>query len=50
MNWWEIGTTDADDAVPRPQAVAIYRHSAQDRQEKGRASFLCVPVFSQAPR
>src|SRR5210317_1209178 len=30
--WWEIGTPDVN-ALPRIQAIAYYRHSAQDRQE-----------------
>ena len=33
MNWWEVGATDAENGSPRPEAVAYYRHSAQDRQE-----------------
>ncbi len=32
-HWWEIGTTDQDDAPVKVRAVAYYRHSAQDRQE-----------------
>jgi len=31
-HWWEIGTAESA-AIPKPQAVAYYRHSAQDRQE-----------------
>ena len=32
-HWWEIATEDPSLAIPRPRAVAYYRHSAQDRQE-----------------
>ena len=31
-HWWEIAAEDQATAA-RPQAVAYYRHSAQDRQE-----------------
>lgn len=31
--WWQTESTKAPEPVRRPQAVAYYRHSAQDRQE-----------------
>jgi len=32
-HWWEIATEDQAGKPARQQAVAYYRHSAQDRQE-----------------
>ena len=32
-HWWEIACDDQAAIVPRPRAVAYYRHPAQDRQE-----------------
>src|SRR5712671_5307547 len=31
--WWETGAAKPPEPTRRPQAVAYYRHSAQDRQE-----------------
>ena len=33
-HWWEMPTEDQADKPARPQAVAYYRHAAQDPQEK----------------